>query len=274
VGASAAGVAVLAGLVALASRRSAPWGAPAVDWPSIGGGKAVVAALALLMTLGVLVGLIRVLVRLRSPRLEVSPGRRSWLAALLTTLLLVLVLASIGHRASNRERSLLPAHQSVGSRPEPTRSSSHRSGPGLDTWLVAGIGGALAVALVAAGLVARTRRATPDDDLEEPPEPVAEEAGEVDLDALLADPDPRRAVIAAYAGMERTLARVGVGRRAPEAPLEYLGRLRAAGPALAPMADRLTALYQRARYGPGPISPAMRDDAIAALRALGEAAGA
>src|SRR5207248_10873691 len=52
-----------------------------------------------------------------------------------------------------------------------------------------------------------------------------QEALEEGLEELEAEPDPRRAVIAAYARMELSLARVGLPRRSPETALEYLQRL-------------------------------------------------
>src|SRR5262249_27649744 len=169
-----------------------------------------------------------------------------------------------------------------GGRPGPTARAAAGSraagavraqGGVVNPWLGAGIGAALAAALIAAALVARTRGPVAEEVVEAAAPLSAEPGAEVDLDHLLADPDPRRAVIAAYAGMERTMAVGGAGRRAPEAPLEYLSRLRGTRAAVAPMADRLTALYQRARLGRAPISPAMRDDAAAAPRALPEAEG-
>ena len=56
---------------------------------------------------------------------------------------------------------------------------------------------------------------------------VAELAATVDdaFAELDAEPDPRRAVIAAYARMERALAAHGLARHPFEAPLEYLARI-------------------------------------------------
>ena len=45
------------------------------------------------------------------------------------------------------------------------------------------------------------------------------------LDDLRAEPDPRRAVIAAYARLEAVLAAHGLPRKPAEAPMEYLGRM-------------------------------------------------
>ncbi len=88
------------------------------------------------------------------------------------------------------------------------------------------------------------------------------------LDDLRAESDPRRAVIAAYARMERALAAHGVPRRRFEAPHEYLGRVLAevTGGGLA--ARRLTALFERARFSPHEIDVSMKDEAIEAIETL------
>jgi len=88
------------------------------------------------------------------------------------------------------------------------------------------------------------------------------------LDDLRAESDPRRAVIAAYARMERALAAHGVPRRRFEAPHEYLGRVLAevTGGGLA--ARRLTALFERARFSPHEVDAAMKDGAIDAIETL------
>jgi Domain of unknown function (DUF4129) len=88
------------------------------------------------------------------------------------------------------------------------------------------------------------------------------------LDDLRAETDPRRAVIAAYARMERALAAHGVPRRRFEAPHEYLGRVlgELTGGRLA--AARLTTLFERARFSPHEVDDAMKADAIDAIENL------
>jgi hypothetical protein len=85
------------------------------------------------------------------------------------------------------------------------------------------------------------------------------------LDDLRAEKDPRRAIIAAYARMERLFATSGVPRAPAEAPMEYLGRalleLRASGAAL----GRLTGLFQWAKFSAHDVDEPMREEAIAAL---------
>jgi hypothetical protein len=88
------------------------------------------------------------------------------------------------------------------------------------------------------------------------------------LDDLRAETDPRRAVIAAYARMERALAAHGFPRRRFEAPHEYLGRVlgELSGGRLA--AARLTALFERARFSPHEIDASMKAEAIDAIESL------
>ena len=85
------------------------------------------------------------------------------------------------------------------------------------------------------------------------------------LDDLRAEQDARRAVIAAYARMERVLAAHGVPRRPSEAPLEYLARALRDLDVPASAALDLTELFERAKFSPHPIDAAMKDEAIGAL---------
>jgi Domain of unknown function (DUF4129) len=88
------------------------------------------------------------------------------------------------------------------------------------------------------------------------------------IDDLLAEPDPRRAVIAAYARMERALAAFGLPRQDAEAPLEYLERIAPAIahiPGTSGLAFELTHLYERARFSAHAVDVEMKDDALSAL---------
>ncbi len=88
------------------------------------------------------------------------------------------------------------------------------------------------------------------------------------LDDLRRERDPRRAVIAAYARMERTLAQYGLGRAPSEAPEEYvrrvLGELDASGASV----ERLTGLFEWAKFSPHEVDGDMKNEAIDALAAL------
>lgn len=92
------------------------------------------------------------------------------------------------------------------------------------------------------------------------------------LDDLRAEPDPRRAVIAAYARTERALGAYGFPRRAFEAPLEYLDRIAAplheSQPAARRLVFELTHLFERAKFSSHEIDASMKTDAIASLASL------
>jgi hypothetical protein len=88
------------------------------------------------------------------------------------------------------------------------------------------------------------------------------------LDDLRAEPDPRRAVIAAYARLERVLASHGLPRRTAEAPLEYLARMLAGLSVSPPAARRLTDLFERAKFSQHAVGPEMKDQAIGALETV------
>jgi hypothetical protein len=85
------------------------------------------------------------------------------------------------------------------------------------------------------------------------------------LDDLRAEPDPRRAVIAAYARLERVLAAHELPRRASEAPLEYLSRVLEQLSVAASAVERLTVLFERAKFSQHAVAPEMKHEAIAAL---------
>jgi hypothetical protein len=88
------------------------------------------------------------------------------------------------------------------------------------------------------------------------------------LDDLRADPDPRRAVIRAYARMEKTFAAYGVPRDDSEAPLEFMARALASLSVSQHSVRRLTQLFSRAKFSPHDVDAAMKDQAIEALVGL------
>lgn len=123
------------------------------------------------------------------------------------------------------------------------------------------------VALAAIGAAAfvlsarRRRRSHPEASL------AAELAFAVDvtLDDLRAESDPRRAVIAAYARLERVLAAHGQPRRAADTPEEHVSRALAHLDVDRGTVRRLEDLFLRAKFSQHEIDARMKDDAIAAL---------
>ena len=97
---------------------------------------------------------------------------------------------------------------------------------------------------------------------------VAAQAVDVSLAALEAEPDPRRAVIAAYAAMERALATAGLGRAGSEAPIEYLRRVLAASFGARDEITTITHLFQLAKFSHHAVDEPMRVDAIDALQRI------
>jgi len=88
------------------------------------------------------------------------------------------------------------------------------------------------------------------------------------LDDLRAEKDPRKAVIAAYSRMERSLASFGLPRRPFEAPVEYLDRVLEELRSSSPAARRLTHLFERAKFSEHAIDSGMKDEAIDAVVTL------
>jgi hypothetical protein len=97
-----------------------------------------------------------------------------------------------------------------------------------------------------------------------------QEAVDDSLEGLEAEPDPRRAVIGAYARMERSLAGVGMPRSGHETSLEYLDRLLTMLDAPGAVVRRLTDLFQVAKFSDHPIGEEMKQEAIALLVELRE----
>jgi hypothetical protein len=136
--------------------------------------------------------------------------------------------------------------------------------PGVVPLVVAGVALAAMVGIAVAQLVAERRRRRP------PPTPAERLVELLDdtLEDLEREPDPRRAVIAAWARMERGLAAAGLPRHPAEAPFEYATRVLEAALARPSSVHRLTGLFERAKFSHHPVGQADRQEAIAALRTV------
>jgi Domain of unknown function (DUF4129) len=132
-------------------------------------------------------------------------------------------------------------------------------------WIpVAIVVGLLAVAVAAFVLASRRRRpGLGEDDVL-----VAEQLADVldeTLDDLRAEPDARRAVIAAYARLERSFAAAGLPRKRHETAVEYVPRVLAALEVDAGPAETLTGLFTTAKFSQHPVDEEMKLRAIASL---------
>ena len=201
---------------------------------------------------------------------ELASGRyrRTSIGALVAFVLVLTVVVRIA-----RYLNLRPKPQALEEEPHPGDGQLLPTGqdhkpiidyqPGI-SWLVVAVIVGLAVAAVCAYVISQRRsRATADasEDLAEQLALALDDA----LDDLRAEADPRRAIVAAYARMERVLAASGVPRHASETADEYLGRVLRD---LAPDSDavaRLTSLFTQAKFSHHDVDAAMKEEAIEAL---------
>jgi hypothetical protein len=268
-------LAILALAVVVVSASRPGEAGPAAPSSSAETQAAVIRAAVILLAMGE-VALFALVVWSRRPDgrrvLSQMPRRRSLALAILASFLqtgaaVLLVWYYLHHPRVGGSGGLLFANFG-----RPPGLSSVIGGRGLaagQEWLTALI--VLAVLAIAAGLVLRGvrrgRRRSPLARLAEQ----LEEAVEESLEELEAEPDTRRAVVAAYARMERALARVGLPRAPQEAALEYLDRLLGLLDARGPAARHLTELFQLAKFSDHVIDPEMKREAILALAEVREA---
>jgi len=133
-------------------------------------------------------------------------------------------------------------------------------------------------ALAVAALVIANRRANPSS----AQAGLAEELAltlDLSLDDLRAETDPRRAVIAAYARLERVLAAHGEPRQDADTPEEHLARVLGHLDVDRRAVRRLVDLFVQAKFSQHDVDARMKDEAIGALeqvrdelRAVGAAA--
>jgi Domain of unknown function (DUF4129) len=203
---------------------------------------------------------------------SILPARGPWMTRVFLTVA-VFALAVIGILIYRSH------HHSHGSSPgKPLKASSHKKSSSAQAtrtvdfdWVPVIVVFSIAAAGAAVGgayyLRSRGRR----DSREKRAAVALGAALDESLDDLRRERDPRRAVIAAYARMEKALAASGLPRAAAEAPLEYLARvLRDFLRASAESVSRLTLLFERAKFSTHEIGPDMKDEAIDALVAIRE----
>jgi hypothetical protein len=193
-----------------------------------------------------------------------------WIWKVMSMVLLLLVGAALLVAAVIGVRSVpyvsgLESGARAGGASGAAPSSGARGGFVLPAWLPWTLL-AIVVVAIAGGLIALWLRR------EDPPEAsddgATRAAVEAAIDALDTDADPRRAVIAAYGAMQRTLSERGVGRSPAEAPREYLERALVVSRATEPEVRTLTGLFEEARYSTHPIPERFRQSALTALVSL------
>jgi Domain of unknown function (DUF4129) len=127
--------------------------------------------------------------------------------------------------------------------------------------------GLVAIGIGAYFLAARRRARAFDGDPVRRAEEVADEVDE-SLDDLRAEPDARRAVIAAYARLERALGASGASRSRHETAEEHVARILGELEVDDRLVRRLADLFTRAKFSDHAVDETMKEEAIAALEQI------
>jgi Domain of unknown function (DUF4129) len=266
----AAAVLALLAVVALASRTDRPARPPDPDERTL-----PIAFWDYLLTFAALVAIVMLAlaVYLKVPLPRRADRVHMGLIQLFAFIVLMIGLASLGTRVEwpeitppaeeapfveGRERESAARQQTESSERDPQRVRLR-----WEVFVAAG-----GVLLLGVGIYAARRRRDTQRRLQGQAASALSAAVDDSLDDLRAERDPRRAVIAAYARMERALAGEGLPRRRSEAPLEYLGRVLGALRVRSSAILALTELFERAKFSRHEIDAEMKDEAIGALVAV------
>lgn len=263
-----------------------------------GSSRAALVFIVVLLSAALALLAIAVVARLRDPRavapktadisemLGTGRGRPSWrvlligLAVIVGWLLIAMLLArlSLPHGVPPAQHASDPGAQPQPGSGAPQRPPPHNDGGGMLGILLAGTVPMMLLLVVATFIMSRRRlrAATPhtraEDDAEylppaRPSESLAR-AAELGL-AEIADRtrEPREAVIACYAAMERELANVpGAAPQDFDTPTEVMARAVELHALHIDNAARLVNLFEEARFSPHVMTEAHRDLAVEVLR--------
>jgi len=262
-------VLLLIGVVAIAATGSTPHGSGRARTPS----DSLLDALFTLWIIAAVAGgalLIYGLAQRKAIAQQIASGRfrRTSLGTWLVFVAVLTVIVWAGRALNLRGNAPgaveeEPAFSGRGRVPGPPDRTPTNYEPGI-SWVAVGAVTALVVAAVAAYVLSQRRSRAGVAAHEDLAEQLALALDDV-LDDLRAEKDPRRAIVAAYARMERILAAGGVPRRSAETADEYLPRVLRE---LAPDSDavaRLTNLFTQAKFSHHDIDTAMKEEAIEAL---------
>jgi len=271
---SGAALTALLVLVAVGSRAHRPAGgsgAPPADAAGLLGNYFLL-ALAILLPFGALLVLWAFAYRPEERRSEDRTGWKRTLVAIAVMVGLLVLAFSIAGPVHVR-----PLHTPVTLRPghHPPASSgggarvAPNGGSGFD-WLSFYVFGTvlLGLVIVVVGAIVTYRRRSEELSTEAKLAAALDEILKDTLHDLHEERDPRRAVIRAYARMEKTFAAYGVPRRPAEAPFEYLARVLERVDVSSYEVERLTNLFAWAKFSSHEIDEGMKDEAVVALASL------
>ena len=207
----------------------------------------------------VLIALVRLVFMRLGSRSGFSPRKtQSLRTVLLTTFLVVLVATAFAPSQTAEEEPAVETEPATATQQEAVGSADAPGNGADDTDIVV----LVVIGVVALAVLLRGRRLNRA--VEAPNE--HEVSLESDLGKTIDDAihhlqegnEPRMAVLAAYASLERALSSRGRHREPAETLIEHLSRVLAVVPQLAGPAVRLGALYELARFSDHPISNADR----------------
>jgi hypothetical protein len=228
-------------------------------------------SLVTLLVIAYVVAIVAVIVAFFKRRPLQAPRESHWLRNYLGVLAFMLFVTLFGswairHGFSHADQK--PVRVQGKPRPESGRAQlpPGATRPAHFQWPLAL--GLVGLVLVAGVLVYIRERRPPLSPRGEPLEAELARAVETTIEDLRRERDPRRAVIAAYANMERVLAAHGLARTPAEAPLEYLARVLRTLHVRESAVQSLTGLFEYAKFSEHDIDTTMKDDAIAALIAV------
>jgi uncharacterized protein DUF4129 len=259
---------LLLAAVAIASAGDTPLGAGGARRPADQVVDVAASLFLVVMAIGsVLLLLLFVLRRdvvAQSAQLRQARGRSGLVVAAVAFVVLALIVWA--GRDNRPNRGLAPGARpgAVGSQ---TKPGAKQYEPEFTIWPVLVVIGLAGAGLTAAYVSHRARRRALGRDEHELALILADVVEET-LDDLRAERDPRKAVIAAYARLERALAAYGLPRRPSEAPEEYVARILGDLDVGTASVRRLTALFERAKFSQHEVDEGMKDEAIETLEDL------
>ena len=259
-------VVALVAVVAIASGGSTPSGEVGAHRPSQGLLDAIVSLFVVGMVIATVLVAVMVSFFGRYTADGASRKRKSPVQSVITfvvaIVLFTIAVRTLAGSVGPRLRPPTPPQGTAGNGGGTSSSSGYE--PQFVLWPVLAVVALAAVAAVAWWLAARGRRLAREPLRATPEEALADVLAET-LDDLRSERDPRKAVIAAYARMERALAACGLPRAPAEAPEEYVERVLAEVALSRRATQRLTSLFAWARFSGHDVRPEMKDEAIETL---------
>jgi len=163
--------------------------------------------------------------------------------------------------ARNEEETLRPELLE----PKPERPDPSGTYEPEVAWIPILVVAALVATAIGAYVVAARRRARAFDPGQSRLAETVADLLDESLDDLRAEPDARRAVIAAYARLEQTFAASGLARLRHETAEEHVSRILGQLEVDNRLVRRLTELFARAKFSHHVVDETMKEEAIAAL---------